>query len=466
MSKASLESFLKKLHKELQGSSDPYRRYTANRREQTFVYYPRVLINELEEEFDFRGLKKLFFTENVENFLKTHAYNILTNLRHNAKTTLANRDEVKIISNQHFLKVTLGVEINLQKNKAFDNFDKLKKVYKEEIDSFALSLVDFLEKEYKVTLTKAKKQLDRTTYTQSLYVSDERIERGSDLFEGGHEQGEGILETRMRDALDSAFNTAYKGEMDKEALKSNLELLGIKLDIVRDDSDDSHTFYIQSRVGNQKAGFTSAKDKSEMLKDLKSAIQKLNSNIPIEGLKGSDSILERKAKEVAISTLMPFEKLKGVKVKKPKTPKKTKRSANLSNRQSTKKAKSTLSSVRIKKVPLAKRKRQPGLVNQVAFIKILNDRLPQQLNKNMKFPALENRSGRFLSSVRVVDISKTAKGFPSIGFTYQKEPYQVYETSSGSRFSSHERDPRNLIDKSIREIATELAIGRFYTRRV
>jgi len=31
---------------------------------------------------------------------------------------------------------------------------------------------------------------------------------------------------------------------------------------------------------------------------------------------------------------------------------------------------------------------------------------------------------------------------------------------------SIERDPRRLIDKSIREIAAQFAIGRFYTRRL
>jgi len=42
----------------------------------------------------------------------------------------------------------------------------------------------------------------------------------------------------------------------------------------------------------------------------------------------------------------------------------------------------------------------------------------------------------------------------------------VYETASGSKFASADRDPRTLIDKSIREVMAEFAIGRFYTRRV
>ena len=47
-----------------------------------------------------------------------------------------------------------------------------------------------------------------------------------------------------------------------------------------------------------------------------------------------------------------------------------------------------------------------------------------------------------------------------------KEPYQVYEASSGSRFADADRDPRKVIDVSIRELATRFALGRFFTRRV
>ena len=33
-------------------------------------------------------------------------------------------------------------------------------------------------------------------------------------------------------------------------------------------------------------------------------------------------------------------------------------------------------------------------------------------------------------------------------------------------WASPDRDPRKLIDESIREIAAQMAVGRFYTRRV
>ena len=84
----------------------------------------------------------------------------------------------------------------------------------------------------------------------------------------------------------------------------------------------------------------------------------------------------------------------------------------------------------------------------------------------MNAPALENRTGRFVDSVKATDISVTRQGFPSGGYTYDRQNYGQYETSSGSRsYASSDRDPRKLIDKSMREVAVNLAIGRFYTRR-
>ena len=102
----------------------------------------------------------------------------------------------------------------------------------------------------------------------------------------------------------------------------------------------------------------------------------------------------------------------------------------------------------------------------LTLLALINKELPNTVRKNMQLPALENRTGRFAESVRLTDISQTPQGFPSIGYTYQRNPYQVFEMGSTGNWSSPERDPRKLIDKSIREIAAQFAIGRFYTRRM
>ena len=105
-----------------------------------------------------------------------------------------------------------------------------------------------------------------------------------------------------------------------------------------------------------------------------------------------------------------------------------------------------------------------GASDMLKLVVMFNQKLPDAIVNNMGPPALTNQTGRFANSVRVTDITKTPQGFPSVGYTYQKNPYQTFE--SGYRQGSPEYDPRNLINKSIREVAVEFAIGRFYTRRV
>jgi hypothetical protein len=116
-------------------------------------------------------------------------------------------------------------------------------------------------------------------------------------------------------------------------------------------------------------------------------------------------------------------------------------------------------------------KRGGKTVNNVAsqplqLIGLINKELPRTVLKNMGAPRLKNLTGTFARSVEVTDIVQTAKGFPSIGYTYDRQPYGVFEDGGGAApWANGHRDPRKLIDRSIREIAAQFAIGRFYTRR-
>ena len=101
--------------------------------------------------------------------------------------------------------------------------------------------------------------------------------------------------------------------------------------------------------------------------------------------------------------------------------------------------------------------------NLFSLLTLINAKLPGTVEKNMGEPALNNVTGRFAASVKATDIGITSQGFPSIGYTYN-DIYRTFEV--GNRQGSIERDPRRLVDSSIREIAFQMAIGRFYTRRV
>lgn len=90
------------------------------------------------------------------------------------------------------------------------------------------------------------------------------------------------------------------------------------------------------------------------------------------------------------------------------------------------------------------------------FLKLeLMKRIKQVVTANMQSPALVNRTGRFASSVTITDVSVTRQGrIPSVAYTYQLYPYQVFEP--GHPMFTPDRDPQKLIDKSIREIARDL----------
>lgn len=143
---------------------------------------------------------------------------------------------------------------------------------------------------------------------------------------------------------------------------------------------------------------------------------------------------------------------------------KTKYSGKQSDNKKAKKAKR--SKIKRNKYSVTTSKNQKTAMSPIALAALINAKLPDEVASKMGAPRLDNRSGRFASSARVTDVSITTQGFPSIGYTYRKDPYQVYEVGSGTRFSDSQRDPRPLIDASIRSIAAQFLTGRLYTRRI
>lgn len=109
--------------------------------------------------------------------------------------------------------------------------------------------------------------------------------------------------------------------------------------------------------------------------------------------------------------------------------------------------------------------KQP-LLNLSAIAAYINSRLPEQIRSNMGPQNLVNRTGRFSESAKIVDARLTEQGFPSLGYTYQRSPYDVFDPVLGRKpWNTPARNPRPLIETSIREIAQDMAIGRFYLRR-
>jgi len=105
----------------------------------------------------------------------------------------------------------------------------------------------------------------------------------------------------------------------------------------------------------------------------------------------------------------------------------------------------------------------PGIADEAfktrAFI---NSRLTKQIQSNMGRPALENQSGRLAESALVTNAVPQGG---QIHMDYIYNPlYRVFENGGGQYSANY--DPRELIEKSIRELAAERITTKFTLRRV
>lgn len=97
---------------------------------------------------------------------------------------------------------------------------------------------------------------------------------------------------------------------------------------------------------------------------------------------------------------------------------------------------------------------QQSAVSLQSLLPFLNQNLPEIIKSRMgQAGRLVNRTGRFAESARVVSIDGDV-----VSYTYMRNPYEVFEGNSA-------RDPRPLIEGSIRELAVGLIQQRFSVRR-
>jgi hypothetical protein len=67
---------------------------------------------------------------------------------------------------------------------------------------------------------------------------------------------------------------------------------------------------------------------------------------------------------------------------------------------------------------------------------------------------LNYRTGRLASSARVEHLSESRNGMITAFYSYMKNPYATF-SQGGRQQNPRSRDPKLLISKSIREIATQ-----------
>jgi len=107
---------------------------------------------------------------------------------------------------------------------------------------------------------------------------------------------------------------------------------------------------------------------------------------------------------------------------------------------------------------------QDNLTSLRAILVKLNMYLPSVVQSNMgKLGALKYRTGRFAQSTYVTDVS-ILNNTPNIRYSYMLHPYQTFEP--GFAQGSESRDPKILIEKSIRQIVSSMIKNKYNMERV
>jgi len=277
----------------------------------------------------------------------------------------------------------------------------------------------------------------------------------SKMLDIGHSEKSAVYNNKVSDALLSS------GEIPPSAY--NMEELAAILALKKNDKTNVITCSLESSSNNRSHGQYLSQKSKHFDQLIKKALERLPS---LALTKGSDTPSERTGKKAAKSILKEFKKVKSLDVQIKEDDLKIEEKITLAQLKLKRKTTGSKKGTKGKKSRGEKTQGSKGPASApLRLIASLNKRLPEVVQKNMKPPALEYQTGRFAKSVQVTDVSTTNKGFPSVGYTYDRENYGQFEASSGTRFADSDRDPRKLIDKSIREIARGMAIGRFFTRR-
>lgn len=288
--------------------------------------------------------------------------------------------------------------------------------------------------------------------------------RGAGFLDIGHGDDSSVSLQRQREVNKALFDfdTSNSPLADKflGELRDNL-----KLSANKQDGKTADTISISLESKNINRDSFSKGEVAGLNKALKAEMERLGASY-WANQEGSDSMATKLEKKLVTELSSSIKgKKKVTRAKKGKVQKS--KATKVKSKGKTTKASTGRVFKGTSKAATKKRNVSKGIASApMQMLGAINNQLPETVRENMQTPRLQNRTGRFANSVRVTDIAVTNTGLPSVGYTYDRGNYGQYEKSSGSRWADTDRDPRTLIDKSIREIAAGLAIGRFFTRRV
>ena len=481
MSTQSLLRFLERMKEDLDSPSKD-KRLTYNLRTHSFVYNEALFISEFLKEMKSKSIED----PELEAYVIRIAPDMTTALR----TTLSNMNKVangrqKISAAANFVEkggdlsfvfttdIRTGLTPNSWAQGQKDVFDKIKRSYHKAYSAFFHGVYGHLQKQ-----TGEGANENQGAFEQAYASKGEGKKR---LYKGramhsGHKMGQGVVETRVREAFDEHKKTVRQKNNERkclaeDALLRDLEKLGIDLILMRNPETGVMEFEIAmegasgniARGAEMKAKLDTLRKRLGELLGQGDAIGKLYGE-----LEGSDTLLRIDRKRVIKSIADRYKKNPNVTVKTEDTRVKLKTKTVSKKIKGANVVKGNRGDIGEPKLPAGRASSSGGeqpKFNIQNILGVINAQLQDRVGAKMGDPRLENRSGRFLESVRATDLSQTAQGHPSVGYTYARDPYEVFETGSGTRFSSAYRDPRVIIDRSIREIVSQFGLGRLYTRR-
>jgi len=430
MAGRNLVAFLQKLEAEMQRSSQTYRNTVTNRKPHTLFITKEGLYNQVVSQAEKDGIT------DSRKAIRDATDNFFTSIQNLAKKADSNKFLVvyakRVTSNYVLITMELvSTYVNLRGTTVGDTFRLVKDFYAGANKKFISDM-------------------------RKIYTKKGTTLKDTSFLDIGHAAQSSNIRERIYDEI------SVYGELP-DSIPKIPEVESI-FKVTKNNRRKTIAVSLEASYANRLKGRTEEKAiKEKLLKDLEKALNRLES---VANLSSSDSFAEMTEKEATNLVVDAVEDAfsgKNVKIRKINIKKQKISKSGTKSKSSTKKAKilPTTKGKQSKKASPTARKSKYSISN---FIVVINQRLPEVVAKNMQPPALQYQTGRFASSVRITDISSTPTGLPSIGYTYQRDPYETFEV--GNRLGTTDRDPRKLIDRSIREIAIGLAIGRFYTRRV
>jgi hypothetical protein len=448
MAQKDLKQILKKLEADLERNSAAYRDLVSDKKVHSISLDRQELRTQVKEELTLRrgGFSKL--PASIETIVDEECDRMFEYLKQRLKPENFNASTRKIFFTEEFKEtpnsfiVLLAVKKDKGSRNVFGHFRRIKQIAQK-------NLVKKLNIQIKKLNSNRSNKIEEINSSEFLNV--------------GHFEENAVSMQRKRAVENALFNFGQKGSKEVAPFISDLrDSLKLKIKKHPGDPIDIIGVGLESSFLNKKRG---REVEAKLAPQLNQALARVMENLDAAGLKGSMSAEERRIQMVEneLANIASSTKKITTNIRKKKISKKKTKTEN-SNKTKVARAKSFKDNTKAPKVVFDTKQSRAG--STISLLALLNSQLTKTVSANMGSPRLENRTGRFASSVRAVDVQKTKQGFLSIGYTYEKDPYQVFEKSSGSRFSSLERDPRSLIDTSIREIAAQMVTTKLYTRRV